>query len=74
MPNAYDSIAMKKALAVLDYEKRLKANAAKLRFEYRQLRLERRQLELKNKRTQQALDPIAKALAKAKALTNHDSN
>ena len=74
MPNAFDPMSMKKARAVLDNEKRLKANASKLRFEYRQLRLDRRQLELKNKRAQQALDPIAKALAKAKALANHDSN
>jgi hypothetical protein len=73
MPNAFDPIAMEKALAVLDANKRLKANAAKQRYENRQQRLLRRQVELKNKRAQHALDPIARALAKAKALASDDS-
>lgn len=73
MPNAFDPIAMEKALEVLDANKRLKANAARQRYENRQQRLLRRQVELKNKRGQHALDPIARALAKAKALASDDS-
>ena len=39
MPHAYDPTLLQKALAVLDVDKRLKANAAKLRYENRQQRL-----------------------------------
>ena len=72
MPNTFDPMALEKALVVLDADKRMKAHVARLRYENRQLRLLRRQEELKNKRAQHTLDPIARALAKAKALTSHD--
>lgn len=73
MPHAFDPTLLQKALAVLDVDKRLKANAAKLRYENRQQRLLRRQEQLKNQRAQHA-DPIARALAKAKALSIDDCN
>lgn len=67
MPEAFSSEALKQALEALDSIKHAKANVARNRFELRQLRLLRRQLELEKKRS---LDPIARALAKAKALAN----
>jgi hypothetical protein len=70
MPFAFDPSAMKKALEVLDVNKRLKANAARLRYENRLLRLSRRKSELESRRAQHALDPIARALAKAITLAN----
>lgn len=67
-------IALQQALNMLDPIKLAKANAAKQRYERRQLRLQRRQTELQKKRSQQTLDPLAKALAKAKALANQQDN
>ena len=67
MPEAFSLDALQQALEVLDPIKHAKANVARNRFELRQLRLQHRQLELEKKRS---LDPIARALAKAKALAN----
>ena len=67
MPEAFSADAQQQALEVLDPTKHSKANVARNRFELRQRRLQRRQLELEKKRS---LDPITRALAKAKALAN----
>ena len=67
MPEAFSSDALQQAFEMLDHIKHAKANVARNRFELRQLRLQHRQLELEKKRS---LDPIARALAKAKALAN----
>ncbi len=67
MSEAFSSDALQQALEVLDPINHAKANVARHRFELRQLRLQRRQLELEKKRS---LDPITRALAKAKALAN----
>ncbi len=61
------------ALAEISPAKQELANAARLRYERRQARIARRQLELQRKRQQPNLDPIAKALAKAKALATNGS-
>jgi hypothetical protein len=67
MPEAFSSDALQQALSVLEPIKHAKAKVARTRYELRQLRLQRRQLELDKKRS---IDPIARALAKAKALAN----
>jgi hypothetical protein len=56
------------ALAEISPAKRAKADAARLRHERRQARLARRQKELADARGQAAIDPVARALAKAQAL------
>jgi hypothetical protein len=73
MPNPNNAERFAQALAEISPAKRESANATRLRFERRQARIVRRQLELQNKRQQSNLDPIAKALAKAKALAGNHS-
>jgi hypothetical protein len=70
MPEDIHTIPFSKALEELDPIKLAKANVSRRRYELRQLRLQRQQLALQKKRSQQALDPMARALAKAKALAN----
>lgn len=74
MTTAFDPAALKKALEVLDANKLIKANTARHRYENRELRLLRRKAELEAKRAQHSLDPIARALAKAKALSDTQDN
>lgn len=74
MPEDNNSMAFAKALEALDPIKLAKANVSRRRFELRQLRLQRQQLALQKKRSQQALDPMARALAKAKALANQQDS
>lgn len=72
-PNSNNAERLALALAEISPAKQESANAARLRYERRQARVARRQLELQRKRQQPNLDPIAKALAKAKALVADDS-
>jgi hypothetical protein len=60
------------ALAEISPVSREKAQAARTRYERRQSRLARQQQALQVKQPQTILDPIAKALAKAKALAERD--
>lgn len=60
------------ALAEISPAKRAKADAARLRHERRQARIARRQRELASVREQTAVDPVARALAKAQALAGGD--
>ena len=62
-----DSGAFNAALAEISPARRAKADAARLRYERRQARQARRQRELAAVRGQSALDPVARALAKALA-------
>lgn len=68
MQSSMPADRLEQALAEISPPKREKAEAAKLRYQRRQARLARRQLELHVKRQQANLDPIARALAKARAL------
>ena len=67
MTRPTDADAFALALAEISPAKREKADAARLRHERRQARLARRQLELAGARGQAAVDPAARALAKALA-------
>ncbi len=62
------SDAFERALQCLEPARLAKSRASRLRFEQRQKRLERLKLALAKKRSQVLLDPMARALAKAKAL------
>ena len=62
--------AFAQALAEISPAKRAKADAARLRHERRQARLARRRMELADARGQAAIDPVARALAKAQALAD----
>lgn len=73
MLNSNNAERLAQALAEISPVKLESANAARLRYERRQARVARRQLELQRKRQQPNLDPIAKALAKAKALAANDA-
>lgn len=73
MLNSNNAERLAQALAEISPAKQAQANAARLRYERRQARVARRQLELLRKRQQPNLDPIAKALAKAKALAANDA-
>ena len=71
-PKASESLV--RALAELTPDKLAKSRAARGRYERRQARLQRRQLELQQKRSQALLDPLARAMAKAKALADNDDS
>lgn len=63
--------ALQQALQCLDPARLAKSQASRQRYEQRQQRLERRQLELAQKRSQALSDPMARAIAKAKALAGN---
>jgi hypothetical protein len=60
--------AFERALGCLDSTRLAKSQRSRQRYEQRQIRLDRLKLALAHKRSQVLLDPMARALAKAKAL------
>ena len=57
------------AMALLSAENRLRADRLRARYQRRNERLQRRKLAIEQKRKQALLDPVARALAKAQALS-----